>query len=246
MIIPMDHGTLVPVPGLGNGRDLIASLRGYTDGFILNYGLAKAAAAELEGRGVCLRVDCGNTCIPKEGPFTPSGAYPIYGAEVAQGIGAQAIMNMCFPGHINEAQIIADAAAAVREAHQSELLVIMETLPYGLGRGDAYTPEHIRFAVRLAAELGADVVKTAYPGDKAAFTSIVAECYVPVIVLGGAATTDALAVLQMVRDALDCGAAGIALGRNIWQHSQPLKMAQALYALVHEDAAVASAALLLK
>lgn len=246
MIIPMDHGTLVPVPGLGNGRDIIAELRDYADGYILNFGLAAAAEKELEGKGVCVRTDCGNTWVPKETESRPVGAYRIFGLESAFTVGATAVMNMLFPGHANEAAIIADCAALVEEGRESEVPVMLETLPYGLGRGDAYTPDNIRFAVRLAAELGADVVKTAYPGDKEAFRSIVAECYVPVIVLGGAVATDAPGVLQMVRDAMDCGAKGIAIGRNIWQHSAPKKMAQALHAIVHGSETAAKAALLLK
>jgi DhnA family fructose-bisphosphate aldolase class Ia len=245
MMIPMDHGTLVPVPGLGNGRDLIGQLRDYCDGFILNLGLALAAEAELEGKGVCLRTDCGNNFIPKSEPFKPAGAYRLWGVETAFQAGATAVMSMCFPGHGNEAAIISDCAALIEEAREADLPVMLESLPYGLGRGDAYTPENIRFAVRLAAELGADVVKTAYPGDKEAFRSIVAECYVPVIVLGGASGNDPQSILQMVRDAMDCGAKGIAIGRNVWQHAHPVKMAQALHAIVHENETAAKAGLLL-
>ena len=62
--------------------------------------------------------------------------------------------------------------------------------------------------------------------------------------LGGAAT-DAGGILQMVRDAMDCGAAGIAIGRNIWQHPHPLKMARALHVIVHGGDSVASASKLL-
>jgi DhnA family fructose-bisphosphate aldolase class Ia len=246
VIIPMDHGTIVPVPGLGNGKDLIASLRDMADGFILNFGLAAAAADELEGKGVCLRTDCGNTYVKKEGDYRPTGAYRLWSVESAYQVGATAVMNMCFPGHVNEAEIIADCAALVEESMDSEMPVMLETLPYGLGRGDAYTPELIRHAVRLAAELGADVVKTAYPGDKEAFRSIVAECYVPVIVLGGASGGNAEDVLQMVQDSMECGAKGIAIGRNVWQHAHPVKMAAALRAIVHDRASAAQAALLLR
>jgi class I fructose-bisphosphate aldolase/fructose-bisphosphate aldolase/2-amino-3,7-dideoxy-D-threo-hept-6-ulosonate synthase len=246
MIIPMDHGTLVPVPGLGNGKDLIADLREKADGFIVNYGLAVSAAKELKNKGLCLRMDCGNTFVPKEAEFRAAGAYRLWSVETAYTVGATAVMSMCFPGHVNESEIIADCAALIEEAGDSELPVMLESLPYGLGRADAYTPEYIRHAVRLAAELGSDVVKTAYPGDKEAFRSIVAECYVPVIVLGGASGGQPEDILQMVRDAMDCGACGIAIGRNVWQHPSPLKMASALWSIVHENASATQAALHLK
>ena len=245
MIIPMDHGTIVPVPGLGNGRDMIGELRDVADGFILNLGLAASAAEELEGKGVCLRTDAGNTWMAKEEEHRGSGAYRLFGVETAFSVGATAVMNMLFPGHANEAAIIADCAALIEEGREGDLPVMLETLPYGLGRGDAYTVENIRFAVRLAAELGADVVKTAYPGNKEEFRAIVGDCYVPVIVLGGAVATDSAGVLQMVRDAMDCGAAGIAIGRNIWQHPNPLKMARALHVIVHGGDSAKSASKLL-
>lgn len=246
MLIPMDHGTIVPVPGLGNGKDIIASLRDFADGFILNLGLAAAAQEELEDKGICLRTDCGNTYIPKESPHKPSGAYRLWDIETALQVGASAVMSMCFPGHPNEARIIADCAKLVEDSIDTEMPVMLESLPYGLGRGDAYTPEYIRHAVRLAAELGADVVKTAYPGDKEHFRATVAECYVPVIVLGGASGGQPEDILKMVEDAMECGAAGIAIGRNVWQHPQPVKMANALWAIVHEGASASKAALHLK
>jgi DhnA family fructose-bisphosphate aldolase class Ia len=247
MIIPMDHGTIVPVPGLGNGKDVIAALRDYADGFILNYGLAVAAEEALEDKGICLRTDCGNTWIPKETEYKPTGAYRLWSVESAYQIGATAVMNMCFPGHPNEAEIIADCSALIEESMSTEMPVMLESLPYGLGRGDAYTPEYIRHAVRLAAELGADVVKTAYPGDKKHFEQTVKECYVPVIVLGGASGNGSPEeVLKMVEDALDCGAKGIAIGRNVWQHPNPLKMAKALWAIIHDGSNASQAALNLR
>jgi DhnA family fructose-bisphosphate aldolase class Ia len=184
--------------------------------------------------------------VKKEGEFRGSGAFRLFGVDSAYAVGATSVMNMLFPGHANEAAIIADCAELVAECAEAEMPVILETLPYGLGRGDAYTPENIRFAVRLAAELGADVVKTAYPGDKEEFRSIVAECYVPVIILGGASGGSAEDILQMVQDAMECGAKGIAIGRNVWQHPDPVKMAKALYSIVHEKESAAKAALLLK
>jgi hypothetical protein len=81
-------------------------------------------------------------------------------------------------------------------------------------------------------------VKTAFPTGAGAdeFGAIVEACFVPVIVLGGAAMGDDRALLEMVRKAIDAGAAGIAVGRNVWQHPHPAKVAKALHAVVHDDA----------
>ena len=88
---------------------------------------------------------------------------------------------------------------------------------------------------KAAAELGADVVKTAWPGDAAAFAKIVDACFVPVIVLGGAASDEA-GILQMVYDSIQAGGAGIAIGRNVWQQPNPLLMLKKLHAIVHGGA----------
>jgi DhnA family fructose-bisphosphate aldolase class Ia len=86
--------------------------------------------------------------------------------------------------------------------------------------------------------LGADWVKTAYVGG---FAQVIATCYVPVVVLGGPGRADPRATLEMVRAAMDAGAAGATIGRNIWQAANPAGMTAALRAVIHEDAAVDAA-----
>jgi DhnA family fructose-bisphosphate aldolase class Ia len=67
-----------------------------------------------------------------------------------------------------------------------------------------------------------------------------------VIVLGGAAMNDDASLLKMVEDAMDAGAAGIAIGRNVWQHKNPAAIARSLAAIVHEEASALEALALLK
>ncbi|MFT5110263.1 MAG: DhnA family fructose-bisphosphate aldolase class Ia [Pseudoalteromonas tetraodonis] len=111
----------------------------------------------------------------------------------------------------------------------------MEALPYGIGRGEDYTLANIGFTVRMAAELGADVVKTAFPTGASVdeFREIIESCFVPVIVLGGAAMGDDEALLKMVRDAMAAGAAGVAVGRNVWQHKNPVEIGQRMAEIIH-------------
>src|SRR5690606_41459380 len=98
---------------------------------------------------------------------------------------------------------------------------------FGIGRPADYPLENIGFTVRAAAELGSDIVKTAYPTGASAdeFRAIIDACFVPVIILGGAALGDDEALLTMVKNAIDAGAAGIAVGSNVWQHPQPATIA---------------------
>ena len=243
IMIPIDHGTLLPVPGLEDTGALIEKLAPYCDGFIVNLGVARAFHKQLEGKGVVLRTDTGNTCIESS---NRDGSFRIYGIDEAAEVGAHAMMNMAFPGHPNESENIADCATLIAESLAEPFPIMLEVLPYGLGKGWDYTPEKIHFCIRLGCELGADVVKTAYPGDKEAFRRAVDEAYVPVVVLGGAASGNPEGTLTDIADAMAAGASGIAVGRNVWQSPDPVKMAKATHAIVHEEATASEAALLLK
>lgn len=244
VILPIDHGVAIPVPGLENPFQIIEQVNPYVDGYVVNLGLALRTGDMLTGKGICLRTDVYNTRTTGRG----AGSINIYGLGEAEMVGATAVMNMLFPGSDNEETITQNAADLISESLDVDIPVILETLPVGLGQTEHYTVEKIGFAVRLAAELGADVVKTAYPvnckpGD---FKRIVESCYVPVIVLGGAAMNNDLDLLSMTHDAIKAGAAGIAIGRNVWQHKNPAAIARSLAAIVHEGAKVEEALTLLK
>lgn len=244
VILPIDHGVAIPVPGLENPFQIIEQVNPYVDGYVLNLGLALRTGDMLTGKGICLRTDVYNTRTTGRG----AGSINIYGLAEAEMVGATAVMNMLFPGSENEETITQNAADLVSESLDVDIPVILETLPVGLGHTEHYTVEKIGFAVRLAAELGADVVKTAYPVNCKPddFKRIVESCYVPVIVLGGAAMNNDLDLLSMTHDAIKAGAAGIAIGRNVWQHKNPAAIARSLAAIVHEGAKVDEALTLLK
>ncbi len=233
VIVPIDHGTAIPVPGLEHPAELIAALHPWADAFVVNYGTARACRSALDGRATCLRTD---VYKPALAGHVDHGAWMTCGAVEAVRVGARCVMHMLYPHHPDEARQFRESARLISECHAAGLPVITEVLPYGLGRTADYTPENISFAVRAAAELGADVVKTAWPGDKDAFRRIVDATYVPVIVLGGAAANDDASILGMVADAIAAGAAGIAIGRNVWQHANPPLMLRRLHAIVHEAA----------
>lgn len=240
VILPIDHGTAIPVPGLEDPTGLIEALNPVVDGYVVNLGIALSAAEALAGKGVCLRTDCYK---PAYGENLDEGSYRLYGADEALTVGAHAMMNMLYLHHSNEVGIMREAAELIAESLETDIPVILEALPFGIGRPDDYTLENISFTVRAAAELGSDIVKTAFPtgGTADEFKAIVDACPVPVIVLGGAAMGDDTALLSMVKTALNGGAVGIAVGRNVWQHPQPAKIAAALHAIVHDDASVESA-----
>ncbi len=240
VIVPIDHGTAIPVPGLESPAALVRDLNRFADGYVVNLGIGRACGDALEGKGVCFRTD---VYKPAYGDNPDAGSYRVFTADDGIDIGANAVMNMLYTHHAQEERILRECASLISECMDLALPVILETLPFGIGRPDDYTVENIGFAVRCAAELGADVVKTAFPTGAGAdaFAAIIDACPVPVVVLGGAAMGDDAALFDMVRAAVDAGAAGVAVGRNVWQHAEPAKVARSLAAIVHEDASAEAA-----
>jgi DhnA family fructose-bisphosphate aldolase class Ia len=244
VILPVDHGCAIPVPGLANPFELIERVSPYVDGYVMNLGLAMRAADSMAGKGICLRTDVYNTRMEGDG----AGSINVYGVEEAEMVGANAVMNMLYPNSISERVNFQEVADLIRTSLDLDIPTIIEALPYGLGQTDKYTLDNIQFATRLAAELGADVVKTPYPIDAKPgdFRRVTESCFVPVIILGGANINDDASLLKMVEDAMDAGAAGIAIGRNVWQHRNPAAIARSLAAIVHEEASALEALALLK
>lgn len=88
---------------------------------------------------------------------------------------------------------------------------------------------------RIGMEHGADVIKTFYTGSQESFKEVVNSCPVPVIILGGEKVDSDEALLKSVYGAMKAGAAGAAIGRNVWQHKDPKQITTAIMKIVHES-----------
>jgi len=109
------------------------------------------------------------------------------------------------------------------------------TMIYPRGKGiDPFSPQSVGHAVRVAEELGADLIKTNYPGDPEAFRKIVKACSVPVFIAGGEKTGD-LNSLKIIKDSVKAGGAGVCVGRNAFQRDDTKSFVQALCQVVHDD-----------
>lgn len=244
VILPLDHAVAIPVPGLENPFEMIERVSPFVDGYVMNLGVAMRAADSMAGKAICLRTDVYNTRMTGDG----AGSINVYGVEEAELVGANAVMNMLYPWSISEKVNFQECADLIRTSLDIDIPVILEALPYGLGQTDKYTLENVLFAARLGVELGADVVKVPYPTDAKPgdFRRVTESCFAPVIILGGPSANDDASLLKMVEDAMEAGAAGIAIGRNVWQHKNPPAIARSLAAIVHEDVSALEALALLK
>ena len=155
--------------------------------------------------------------------------------EHAAQLGADAAV-MCLIDGFEDPQNAADNIAAVAEAahrcHDVGLPLIVEAVLWGGRNADQQDAERLAVTSRIAAELGADAIKTQYPGSIEGMQRIAGSCPVPVLVLGGAAR-DGAGVERMTTDAIAGGARGVIFGRNVWQRDDVGPVAEMLHRLVH-------------
>ena len=226
VIVAMDHAIAMgPLPGLEDpGAAIRAGVDGGADAVLTTWGTATRYGQFLRGRGLVLRLVDGQEL----------------GVTEAIRAGADAVLNMLYVGD-GEPATYRHTGELARGAAEWGIPLACEVLVRVPDPTPAEQIELLRRGCRAAFELGADFIKTVYPGDPDAFARIVEGCPIPIVVLGGERMSSDDACLQAVRDALDAGARGVAMGRNVWQHRDPAAMTAALVRLVHDDRSVADA-----
>ncbi len=240
VVVAMDHGnTMGALPGLEDPSAVIDRVvAGGADAIMTTLGVATRFGERLWRAGLILRIDGGRS--PLGGP--DAGLRRLFSVEAAVRAGADAVACMGFPGSSQEAATLTTLAEVAGECQLWQVPLLAEMIPGGFESPDGRNTERVRLAVRIGAELGADIIKTYYTGDPVGFRVVVTACFVPILVLGGPRTARDRDVLQWVHDAIASGARGVAIGRNIWQHPHPQRMVAALAALVHAGASVERAA----
>lgn len=126
---------------------------------------------------------------------------------------------------------------SVREAADFNIPVIAHIYPRDYSKNKdgeiIFSPDEIAWAVRVGIETGVDVIKVGYPGDKKAFAQIVESCPVPIVIAGGPKEPTLGAALASTRDAIDAGAKGAVVGRNVWGAKDIQKASRAYYTVIH-------------
>jgi len=146
-------------------------------------------------------------------------------------LNASAVGMSVFIGSDYEHQTLLNLGRLVDEAEEHGIPVMAVTaVGRELEKRDA---RYLGMCCRIAAELGARVVKTYWCEN---FEKVTNGCPVPVVIAGGPKTDSELEVLKFVHDGMQKGAIGVNLGRNIWQNPHPVAMAKAIRAVIHEDA----------
>lgn len=102
-------------------------------------------------------------------------------------------------------------------------------------------PEIVKFSTRVAVELGADIVKGYYTGDPATFKELIAYCPASYVVLGGPSSSNVDVFLEFIREAINCDAKGVSVGRNVWAYPEPFALTRAICRIVHDNASMEEA-----
>lgn len=241
LIVAFDHGMLDgPAPGMEQpGKTLEKIVAGGADAILTSYGTASRFAKEIAPLGLILRLDGGGTSLGEMGPGSQ-----FYSLEDAVRLSADAVAVSAFPGAPNEEESLATLARVIGEAHRWNMPVMGEMVPGGFDSPDNMrTAESIAIAARVGAELGSDWVKIPYAEG---FDWVTSTCYVPAVILGGAKKGSEREMLEKIRAALDVGARGVAIGRNIFQAENPTSMTAAVAALIHENVSITEALEILK
>ena len=237
VIIALDHGLIDgPCPGFERpGETLSAVVVGRPDAILTSYGVANRFAAELDPVGLILRSDGSESNL---GTPSTGSVGQFFGVEDALRVGADALAVTALPGSPAEADTLRNLARTIGEAHRGYLPVMAEMVPGGFDAPpELRGTEAVAFAARLGAELGADFIKAPYCED---FERVVESTFAPVVILGGSKGAEE-ATLANIRAAVDAGAAGVAMGRNVFQSENPTAMTRAVVAVVHADATVEQA-----
>ena len=235
IIVAMDHGNYLdrPMAGVSDpGRVIRETLAAGADAILTTFGTALRCSDALGRGGLILSV-------------TDDVPVADVAVERALQLGADALKAILYPFTGNR-QNQANCERLGMECARWGLPFLVETVPGTFAAGpEMRTPEKIAAGARIGAECGADFIKTFYTGSSDSFRVVLENATLPVVVLGGERATEARDVLTQIHQAMQAGASGVAVGRNIWGHESPAKMTAAIAAIVHGNAGVDEAMRLL-
>lgn len=233
VIIPMDHGlTLGPVRGLADIESTIdAVTRGGADAVLTQKGIAPRVHGNRNGAGYVVHLNGSTVLGPDSNDKRLTGT-----VEEALRVGADAVSVHINVGSDHEPAQLEALAEVTDRASQYGVPVL--AMAYARGRnltGDdpEHDAENLAHATRIAEELGADLVKTAYSGTAESFERVTEGTSIPVLIAGGEPDDD-LATLHAVDGALRAGAAGVSIGRTVFQHPNPAAITRAVSMVVHD------------
>ena len=225
VMLAVDHGYFQgPTTGLEQPAEVIAPLLPYADALMLTRGVLRTCVDPATRVPIVLRVS-GGTSVLKDDLSDEDLTVSI---EEAIRLNAACVTLSIFVGSPNERISLTNLGKLCNDAARYGLPVLAVT---AVGKEMVRDARYLALACRIAAELGASFVKTYYCEG---FDKVVGGCPVPVIIAGGKKIEEREA-LRLAHGAIRDGAAGVDMGRNIFQSQWPVPMIRAVRAIVHEN-----------
>ncbi len=233
VMLAVDHGYFLgPTERLEEPRKTISPLLSYADSLMLTRGVLRTSVDATYPVPVVLRVSGGASIIGKD----LSNEKITTSVKDAIKLNVSALAMSIFVGAPHEHESLVNLGNLVNEGEEYGIPVLAVTaVGKELEKRDA---RYLGLACRIAAEFGAHLVKTYYCES---FEKVVRACPVPVIIAGGPKLATELDALKLTFDAIQSGAAGVDMGRNIWQSDYPVAMIKAVKAIVHQNMTVKEA-----
>ena len=230
VMLAVDHGYFQgPTTGLKDLKKTVTPLIPHADCLFITRGMVRNSVDPRSDVSICLRVSAGPSILGElsNEDITTS-------MEEAIRLNAFGVGISIFVGARNEDRTIANLGRLVNEAERYGMPVLAVT---AVGKEMGRDARYLGLACRMAAEIGAHIVKTYHCED---FHKVVEGCPVPVVMAGGKKIPEKDA-LQMTANAIAEGASGVDMGRNIFQSDNPIGMIKAIRAIVHKGVSVDAA-----
>ncbi len=233
VMLAADHGYFMgPTRRLENARATLEPLLPHADAVAVTRGILRNSIPPTADIPIVLRVSGGVSVLKED----LSDEAITTSMDDALRLNVSAVALSVFLGAPHEHQSLVSLAKLIDEGEASGMPVMAITaVGKELEKRDA---RYLALACRISAELGAHLVKTYYCEE---FEKVVEGCPVPLVVAGGPKLDSDRAVLELCRGAIEKGAAGVDMGRNIWQSDHPVAMLKAIRAIVHEKATLREA-----
>ncbi|HVL87132.1 MAG TPA: 3-hydroxy-5-phosphonooxypentane-2,4-dione thiolase [Candidatus Thermoplasmatota archaeon] len=226
VMLAADHGYFLgPTSKLEDPRSTLAPLLPHADAVAVTRGVARTSLPPETSAALILRVSGGASVLMED----LSNEVVTTSVEDAVRLNASAVALSVFVGAQGEHQTLSALGELVNECESIGMPVLgITAVGKELEKRDA---RYLSLASRICAEFGASMVKTYYCDD---FAKVVEACPVPIVIAGGPKLSTPMDAFVMARGAMEAGAIGVDMGRNIWQGEHPVAMIRAIRAIVHD------------
>ncbi|MFC1233720.1 MULTISPECIES: 3-hydroxy-5-phosphonooxypentane-2,4-dione thiolase [unclassified Vibrio] len=223
VMLAFDHGYMMGATAGLERMDLtIEPLAPYADALMATRGALRSCIQPIHNKPVILRASAGSTVLKDD------MSHEVIGVEIddAIRINASCLAVQVFVGSNGECQSLKNLVNTIDAGARFGVPTLGVT---AVGKEMARTTRYFMLATRVLAELGAHIVKTYYCDD---FEKVVAACPVPIVVAGGKKVTE-MEALELTYRSIQAGAAGVDMGRNVFQSDSPVGMIKAINGVVH-------------